>query len=455
MCIIEVFRDVFPNNVEQCHKRLTACECGRSDRPCENIRWFEHEPRLLPWAEAPVTTTVIEVGPRSADLARSPRSTSSFKSKGLTRRYLTRGEMIMVDFNLPSFGRKKKKGSEHRGRRRDENTRIREVEIIEPFSYDDDNNDDDGEAPAAAEQGPRFPVPPPPPAPMAPSASPNLRNLPIRRRRSSRRVERDDDIVAIEEPDQSGEHRVRRRSPIIHYATPRSSTPQPSARVEIETERHTRHRRASPTRRHGTRDHVLRRQVDDERQDQRDGQRMDLRQRHESDRARAATAREEGRIRVENVAAEMQQLARDRANRLERDQDQAGQRNPPQEPRREGIEQRHEDRDHDRHRTDARSAFNQGRSVFRQNRRPISVHYDQEDIRSSGESIVSMPRSQRVVPRQQGSEGMMAFGERVLDAAADRTRWREGGLTGTRREERRRSVDAGTRVRRCSIVRNE
>ncbi|KAI9796643.1 MAG: hypothetical protein M1833_006083 [Piccolia ochrophora] len=397
MCIIETFTEIYPNDVEAHRKRMTPCDDRHIRHPCNDVRSYEHPPLHLPYNEDPAMTTVVETCPQSprSSSSRASRTSGtsrsgSSKSNKAIRPYLKKGELIYVDFNMPSLSRRKSK--------RKSNASSDHEEIVTVVED-------------------RIPVPPPH-APMPPTYGHETFDLPMRPQSGIRHGEREDDIIAIEE------HRPHRRRthhqpPIVHNAAPGGSIEPSTIRI-VEVEPHTSHRAApTPTRR---------RDVEVERPSRLQAEEAEARRRHNIAQALAEQARERERTRLRNIEMEQEQQARDRANRV----------------RREVEEQRRQEEE--RAQT-VRESFRRGGSADQRRRSPVEVSYTPEDGRSSGEeSFVSAPGRVRVIPRRHHAETMMERGEWILDEAVERRRQQlDEDERRMRQQDRARRAEEGSR----------
>ncbi|KAI9675374.1 MAG: hypothetical protein M1817_001278 [Caeruleum heppii] len=133
MCVTEVFTDVYPNSNRRQHQRLLHCDDFNNGIHC-NPYLIEHEPRLLPYPEAPAAVARTDQD-QVVTVVHPERKKSVKKS----RRYWKKGDQLIVDIPL---GRKKSQ------KKKDKEDDI--IAILEPV------------------QDRHSSIPIPPPAPMAP-----------------------------------------------------------------------------------------------------------------------------------------------------------------------------------------------------------------------------------------------------------------------------------------------
>ncbi|KAI9791068.1 MAG: hypothetical protein M1816_004299 [Peltula sp. TS41687] len=372
MCIIEVIREMLPNDEEHSSKRVRYCNDDR--RLCDTPLWYQSTRRRPSPPEAqPDIEVRTAAPPRSRPPSASPRpppppppsypnrrprapqpSPSRHPStrERSRRPYVTRNTGVEFTINIPGLSK---------GRGKKEKKRVR---IVDP-PEDDDGDDVDYEP--RPQPGPRPPPPPPPPPgyqpPGPPPIYPDIYPPPYQQH------VRPPPVIVQAAPRAPNEPEIVQAYPGPGPAAPENRDRQGDRilREHVERERHQRRERER-----AEAERQAERQAEAEREAEADRQTAASQRRHRREE------RERTRTRQENLEKERRQQTRDQERiSVDREARQANERRPVQ-------------------------------------RQPTVVHNPTDDE----ERYTPVPRE---TPRRR-DEGMFERGERVLDNAA--RRWR-------------------------------
>ncbi|KAI9826317.1 MAG: hypothetical protein M1832_000234 [Thelocarpon impressellum] len=432
MCILEVFKDVYPNNVETRNERLLTCAASHNNQACPRLIAVERAPRLLPFPEAPPATMATMATHDGRNVARAPAhapsttsSTSTSRKPG--RKYWKRGEHVVLEIDLPFLRRKSKK------EREDEDDLVWEV----------------ADEPRRAHAGHGGHIPVPPPAPMPPrhrrrpsdaSPAPPEAIIPpppyLDRRPERRRSHTELPLVIQVAPPSSPPRPPRRRSP------PPSPGPSPRRVTFVDADGW-----SSPSERDhaAARDPLLRRHEERER-------RRRAREVEELRRREADEERRQADIRAERA---QQKRERDETRRRNVEQERAQQERERQRYAQQQQQQRRQSQELPSP-TSLPDALLRGQRVAQPLGTPVTVDYGHEAAHDSDDdgSWTSAPGDILITERPRRPEGMREHGERVLEAAGrrweDEERMRARNEEARLREEARRRAVAGGLGRRAT-----